>query len=163
MSEEQKKKEQNYYDLAPGNVLQNMYIKYRLNRYARQPRTFIELGPGNGNISNILLSRGLSGIGYDLNDAACGKNRAKNNEFIKSGMYKIENSDFFNASNTEKVDLIFSSHVLEHLSSEDLELFFIKCKSLLNVGGKIVSLVPSSMKHWGIEDETVGHRLLSLA
>lgn len=157
MSQKQNKTEQSYYDLAPGNILQNMYVKYRLNRYTKQPMTFIELGSGNGNISNILLSRGLSGTGYDLSNTACINNRNKNSRFISSGMYKVENCDFFEIPNTKKADLIMSSCVLEHLSSDRLELFFSKCKSLLNEGGRIVSLVPSSMRYWGIEDQTVGH------
>jgi len=157
VSEHQNPPDQRYYHFAPGNILQNMYIKHRLSKYARPSMKFIELGPGNGKISNILLSKNLRGAGYDLSDVACANNRIENADYINSGMYKVENSNFFDIPNTDKVDLIISSHVLEHLSSNDLELFFEKCKSLLNANGKIISLVPAGMKYWGFEDETVGH------
>ena len=147
----------NYYDLAPGNVLQNMYIKYRLRLFSKPSMKFIELGSGNGNISNILLNKGLSGVGYDLSDTACSNNRHKNADYIESGRYLVKNSDFFDISNSDKVDIIISSHVIEHLPQDIFDRYFEKCTSLLKPGGKIVSLVPSNMKYWSIEDETVGH------
>ena len=110
------KHEQLTYNLAPGNILQNMYLERRLKKLRKT--TFIELGSGNGNISAMLLN-------FDYRGA--------------------------------KVDVIISSHVIEHLSDELLGKYFCKCESFLNSGGVIVSLVPSSMKYWGIEDETVGH------
>ena len=110
------KHEQLTYNLAPGNILQNMYLERRLKKLRKT--TFIELGSGNGNISAMLLN-------FDYRGA--------------------------------KVDVIISSHVIEHLSDELLGKYFCKCESFLNRGGVIVSLVPSSMKYWGIEDETVGH------
>jgi len=147
----------NDYHLAPGNVLQNMYLKKRLAGFTNSSMKFIELGPGNGYISNILLRLGLNGIGYDLSDSACNNNRSTNIEYIKSGTYSAVNADFFGISEQEKVDIIISSHVLEHVPTDELDTYFEKCKSILNKNGKIITLVPSSMKHWGIEDETVGH------
>ena len=47
--------------------------------------------------------------------------------------------------------------VIEHLPEDILKPFINKCKDLLSEGGTITFLVPSSMKHWGIEDEIAGH------
>jgi len=146
-----------YYDLAPGNVLQNMYIKQRLKSFAKPEMKFIEVGAGNGNISRILLEHGLSGIGYDLNDIACSVNRENNIDYIQAGSYDVRNSNFFDIPNEDKVDIIISSHVLEHFPPETLIKYFDKCKDILNNNGRIITLVPSCMKYWGIEDETVGH------
>ena len=146
-----------YYDLAPGNVLQNMYIKRRLKSFAKPEMKFIEIGAGSGNISKILLNNGLSGIGYDLNDTACSINREKNADYIQSGRYEIRHSNFFDIPSTDRADIIISSHVLEHFPLETLIEFFDKCKEILNNNGRIITLVPSGMKYWGIEDETVGH------
>ena len=137
--------------------VRGLYIKYRLKSLKKTSKRFVELGSGNGNISNILLKRGLCGVGYDLSDTACTNNAETNAEYCKSGNYEIKNGDFFDHQNINKVDAIISSHVLEHLSEDELNNYFVKCKSILNDGGKIISLVPSSMKHWGVEDETVGH------
>jgi SAM-dependent methyltransferase len=143
------------YDLAPGNILQNMYLKHRLKKYYEKT-TFIEVGSGNGNISTILLESGMRGIGFDLNKTACNINRIKNTLYIESGMYTIENSDFFEFTD-KKVDIIISSHVIEHFSKDTMKAYFGTGKPLKKKGGGIISLVPSSMKYWGIEDETTGH------
>jgi len=150
------KQEKLTYNLAPGNILQNMYLKSRLRQLQGSKKTFIELGSGNGNISAILLNSGMSGIGFDLSETACDLNRKKNGSYIKDGMYQVEEADFFDYKGA-KVDVIISSHVIEHFPDELLDQYFSKCESLLNRGGVIISLVPSSMKYWGIEDETVGH------
>lgn len=123
------------YNLAPRNILQNMVIKKRVtylkdNGYNR----FIEIGSGNGNISKILLDTGFSGIGYDLSEQVCEVNKGLNNEYIKTGMHKVENTDFFHTTENN-VDIIISSHVIEHLSDNMLENFFIKCNNILKEGG----------------------------
>ena len=67
-------------EIAPGSILQRMHIKSRLKTFS--PKTFCEIGSGNGYISNLLLKQGLTGVGYDLNDSACENNRALNINFI---------------------------------------------------------------------------------
>lgn len=122
------------YDLAPGNILQNMYIKRRLKKY-NEKTTFMEVGSGNGNISTILLESGMRGIGFDLSKTVCDINRIKNKFYIRSGMYAVKNSDFFEFTDDTKVDIIISSHVIEHFSDDTMKAYFVKCKSLLNRGG----------------------------
>lgn len=128
------KQEKLTYNLAPGNILQNMYLKSRLRQLQGSKKTFIELGSGNGNISAILLNSGMSGIGFDLSETACDLNRKKNGSYIKDGMYQVEEADFFDYKGA-KVDVIISSHVIEHFPDELLEQYFSKCESLLNRGG----------------------------
>ena len=118
--------------------------------------TFIEVGAGNGNISNILLQAGLDGIGFDLNDSACAINSRKNEFYIEKKKYSVRNSDFL-AYDGPSVDIVISSHVMEHLPDDAVDLFFKKACSVLKDGGFIISLVPSGMKYWGIEDDTAGH------
>jgi SAM-dependent methyltransferase len=131
-------------------------LKRRLKEWAKEEMSFIELGCGNGNISKILLDAGMSGVGYDLSDAACKSSAEENRSYIDAGKYRVENADFFCVSDV-KVDFILSSHVIEHFPDETLSSYFDKCKTLLKPGGRVVSLVPASMSQWGIEDETVGH------
>jgi len=149
------------YDMAPGNILQNMYIKSRLKKILKinshQTLNFIELGSGNGNISKILLSFGFNGIGFDISNEACKINYQKNERYIKNGFYQILNTDYFNYEGNP-VDIVISSHTLEHLTDNELKQFFNKSIAMLkNRGGRIITLVPACMKYWGIEDETVGH------
>lgn len=141
--------------LPPGNILQNLYIKERVRK--NKPKNFLEIGSGNGHISNILLKFGIKGVGYDLNLSACDNNSILNKKYINSGIYEVINDDFLNLITETKYDLIISSMVIEHLPEDILKPFINKCKDLLSEGGTITFLVPSSMKHWGIEDEIAGH------
>ena len=47
--------------------------------------------------------------------------------------------------------------VIEHMPAEVLNDYFLECKKVLNENGIIITFVPSSMIHWGIEDEIAGH------
>ena len=65
--------------LPPGNILQYLFLKERLNRYRGiGKKSFIEIGSGNGNVSEIFLKKGFEGIGFDLNESACANNRKHN-------------------------------------------------------------------------------------
>ncbi len=141
--------------LPPGNILQNIYLKERikLNKW----KTFIEVGAGNGYVSNILLKKGFSGIGCDLNQSACFNNAELNKSFVNKGNYAVLHQDMLSIETPQKFDLLISSMVIEHLPPKTLNEFILKCKSLLNKNGAMIFYVPASMKYWGIEDEIAGH------
>lgn len=143
------------YRLAPGNVLQLMYLKQRLAPLGH--KRFVEVGAGNGHVSHCLLELGLSGVGFDLNASACENNARLNRDAIASGRYRVENSNFLTADVADRADVIISSMVLEHLGPEELDAYFERCRSVQALGGRIVTLVPGSPAHWGIEDEIAGH------
>jgi len=141
--------------LPPGNILQNLYLKERLRE--NKWKTFLEIGSGNGYLSNVMLTSGLSGTGCDLNQDACKNNSEHNARYIEKGRYKVLNKDFTTLSTDEKYDLIIAAMVIEHIPDEELKGFISKCKSVLSPSGSVVFFVPSSMKYWGIEDEIAGH------
>jgi SAM-dependent methyltransferase len=141
--------------LPPGNILQNIYLKRKLKR--QNWKNFIEIGSGNGYLSNILLNHGLVGFGCDLNNGACVNNEKLNQKFISKGLYKALNLNFLDFEDTAKYDLIISSMVIEHLEEEDLSKLIFRAKEKLNKNGSLLFFVPSSMKYWGIEDEIAGH------
>jgi len=144
--------------LPPGNILQYLHLKERLNVHLKDgAKKFIEVGSGNGNVSRLFLNKGYHGIGFDLNQSACDNNTALNAKFIKNKSYQIYNDDFITKENLEKVDIIISCMVIEHMPNEILNNYFEKCFETLNTGGMLITLVPSSMKHWGIEDDIAGH------
>lgn len=117
---------------------------------------FIEMGAGNGKISSILLEAGLNGIGFDLSEKACVNNSKRNEVYLSRQQYAVRNSNFLDYDG-DKVDIIISSHVIEHLAEEDVDLFLKKSSSILKPGGRVISIVPAGKKYWGIEDETSGH------
>lgn len=142
-------------ELAPGSILQRIYLNERINTF--KAKSFCEVGSGNGFISKLLLEKGMSGVGFDLNSSACENNKQLNAQYIAQNKYKVINGNFFEGNLTDKFDLIISCMVIEHLDAEMVHDYFEVCKKYLNKNGKIVVLVPSSMKHWGIEDEIAGH------
>lgn len=141
--------------LAPGNILQNLYIKGRIRSI--KPATFCEIGSGNGHVSRILLEMGLTGKGYDLNESACENNAELNSKYIQEKKYSVSNGDFLAERSGEKYDFIFSCMVIEHLDDPTLEKYFQRCKEVLAPGGTIAVFVPANMSYWGIEDEIAGH------
>jgi SAM-dependent methyltransferase len=145
------------YEIAPGSILQRMFLTERLSHFAKPGMTFVELGSGNGYNSNLLLASGMSGTGIDLNLSACENNKELNAYYIDNKRYSVSNGDFFSFIPAEKVDLLFSCMVIEHMPEEMVKAYFTKAKEIVKPGGRIITMVPGSMKHWGIEDEIAGH------
>ena len=141
---------------APGTILQFLFIKERLRSLKKERMSFIEVGSGKGYLSQLLLSEGHTGIGVDLNKAACDFNRELNEMYISKGDYEVNNSDF-NTIEKNHFDFLISSLVIEHLNEDELNLFIEKGKNLIRKGGRLIFLVPSNMMAWGIEDEIAGH------
>jgi len=143
-------------NLAPGTVLQFMFVRKRLNKVFQGKSEFVDVGSGNGYLSNLLLKNGYSGYGVDLNSSACENNKNLNREFIKSGKYIIENGDFNNLQKKD-FDFLISSMVIEHIGDNDLKIFIKNAKRVIKPQGRLCFLVPSNMSAWGIEDEIAGH------
>lgn len=145
------------YEIAPGSILQRMYLKNRIEKNLLRGKKFLEVGAGTGYQSRILLEAGMTGKGLDLNIESCKTNQELNASFISQGLYEVEHKNFFDENPNEKYDLILSCMVIEHLPDEDVFKYFEQCKKYLKAGGIIITLVPSCMKYWGIEDEVAGH------
>ena len=143
------------YRLAPGHILQRLYLRERLRR--RGLRTFVEVGAGAGITCETLLALGMTGSAFDLNAEACDANERLNAAAIRAGRFAVRREDFL-AARVDPVDLVISSMVIEHLVAEDVRKYFARARALLTDGGLIVTVVPGSPRHWGIEDEVAGHQ-----
>lgn len=147
-------------ELAPGYILQQMFIKRRLRALyskSKQNVRFYEVGTGKGANTSILLKMGFSGVGYELNPKACLTTALLNKQYIDAGKFVVKNENFITTDIVERVDFVFSSMVIEHLSQEEVAAYINKCKAVLKPNGVVISLVPANMKYWGIEDEVAGH------
>lgn len=131
-------------------VLENNYMfhqeiyqgvkEFLTHRYYGHPFTLLDLGCGSAqHLAPILASLPISRyIGYDLSDIALGyakQNLASLNcplEFHQNNLIQgVENS-------TEKVDVIFSSFALHHLSLEEKANFFELAYKKLNDKGVLL-------------------------
>lgn len=141
--------------LAPGNILQLLYIRERVRQLPASSK-FLEIGAGNGMISTELLKMGLKGTAVDLNESACNNNRMANKKYILNNSFSVLHDNFMNISEDD-FDVIISCMVIEHIPEPALTSFIQKAVSLLSRNGTIIFLVPSGMKFWGIEDDIAGH------
>lgn len=144
--------------LPPGTLLQLMYLQERLHRLP--PGRFIEIGPGSGEITSLLLSCGWTGCSYDLESKTISSLRLRFAKEIVEHRFMPINGDYLSSSalpEDEKVDLVISCMVMEHLEDEVQFAFMKKSESCLKKEGIMIGLVPSSPEHWGIEDDIAGH------
>lgn len=143
--------------LPPGTILQLEYLRERLRKVT--PGQFIEIGPGAGETSSLLLNLGWKGVAYDLEMRTVERLKTRFPQEISEGRYDVSNQDFFTLTpdSINKVDLIISCMVMEHFNDEMESKFLQQSRELLNDHGLMIGLVPASQNHWGIEDEIAGH------
>ena len=143
--------------LPPGTILQLMYLRERLVNI--KPGFFIEIGPGSGEISGLLLELGWVGVSHDLNLRTLDRLRDRFKNQISEGRFDARNEDFLkaDASSFGRTDLIISCMVMEHFSDELENKFVQRSAELLTDDGFMVGFVPASPAHWGIEDDIAGH------
>jgi SAM-dependent methyltransferase len=142
----------------PGTILQGMYLKERLRRL--KPGRFLEVGCGSGWVSEILLGQGWTGAGIDLNAPSLARAEATNRAFVRDGRYRTRHTDFLEADpwlDHARFDLIISCMVVEHMDDACESAYFRRCRQLLAPDGLLITIVPGSEPHWGIEDEIAGH------
>jgi SAM-dependent methyltransferase len=142
--------------LAPGTILQFLYVNERLRR--RAPGRFVEVGAGEGELSHVLLEAGWRGRAYDLNHEALAHAATRNAGFVDSGRLELVEGDWltmpFEPCTT---DLVVAAMVLEHLPDKDVIRFLDRAAESLTASGELVLIVPGSPAHWGIEDDVAGH------
>jgi SAM-dependent methyltransferase len=142
--------------LAPGTILQRMYLRERLAHLAAG--RFVEVGVGGGTMTDVLLDRGWTGIGYEVSAEAARLAAARLDRYIRQGRFTIQQTDWLSGGDdVPPADLIISSMVLEHLSEADEREYFRRCERTLGPAGLAILIVPASPTHWGIEDEVAGH------
>jgi SAM-dependent methyltransferase len=141
--------------LPPGTMLQLMYLRERLLRLPIG--RFIEIGPGSGEITNLLLNIGWAGRSYDLEVKTIKALKGRFSKEIVEHRFEPVNEDYLLAPVNEKVDLVISCMVMEHLEDNAQSEFMHKSLENLRQGGIMIGLVPGSPAHWGIEDDIAGH------
>lgn len=140
--------------LPPGTILQLMYLRERLENI--QPGRFVEIGPGSGEITALLLELGWRGCSCDLEEVTIARLRNRFCDEVAAGKLEAFHGDFLMLPD-DSVNLIISCMVMEHLDEDDQKAFMDKAALLLKDDGQMIGLVPASPVHWGIEDDIAGH------
>jgi SAM-dependent methyltransferase len=141
--------------LAPGTILQHMYLAERLR--AMRPGRFIEVGVGRGHLSRLLLQRGWQGVGWERSAEAARSARRVNAGDVAAGRYEVREGDWLTAAPDGPADIVISAGVIEHLPTEQEAEYFARTRRALRRRGLAIVLVPASPRHWGVEDELAGH------
>ena len=138
--------------LPPGTILQLMHVRERLTRI--KPGVFVEVGPGTGEITALLLELGWRGTAYDLSTETVESLQNRFSDAIRSGTLVVAEADFCTlVLEPQSVNLVISSMVIEHLDDATEALYFEKARACLTAGGVAIHLVPAHMRYWGIEDD----------
>ncbi len=140
--------------LPPGTILQLMYLKERLSQIPAG--RFIEIGPGNGEITRMLLDHGWQGVSYDLAEKTIEGLKVRFAKEISERRFAPVLGNYI-VSATERADLVISCMVMEHLEDDVEQKYMCQSARLLNKNGLMIGLVPGSPDHWGIEDDIAGH------
>lgn len=141
--------------LPPGTLLQLMYLRERLSGIPAG--RFVEIGPGAGHISALLLSLGWIGTAYDLEPKTIAFLEQRFRVEIAQGRYRAVEGNWLQTTSTEKSDLVLSCMMMEHLDPTEERHFLNRAMKELSPCGKMISIVPGSPNHWGIEDDVAGH------
>ena len=141
--------------LPPGTLLQLMYLRERLERIPAG--RFAEIGPGSGEITRLLLDMGWSGSAYDLGENTIADLKIRFAAEINAGRITVLNQDFLLSAPQKSADLVISCMVMEHLEDATQIQFLHAASRALKPEGRMIALVPSSPRHWGIEDDIAGH------
>jgi len=134
-------------ELLNTEVMKN-YNSFRVSlamKYAAYSKTVIDFGAGIGTLSLIFRDK------FKI-QPLCLEIDKTNKEYLEKRGFDI-GDDLSTIEN--KVDLIFSSNVLEHIEDDVSVLRDMKTK--LEEGGKIFLYLPAKMLLWSKLDEEVGH------
>ena len=119
-------------------------------------KTFVDVGCGNGTISKLLCSMGMSGTGVDFSKLSLETSAVTLKDEIAAGRYKLVEGDATKLETPlEPADLVLSYMVMEHV--HDDVGFVQTLSSLTKKGGYLALCVPGRRDRWSFEDETVGH------
>lgn len=99
----------------------------------------VDIGPGRGDISTILLNNNfkVTGIGLDFNQDI--ENLCRQHEEYSFIQQNVDNV-FPKSEKLNEIDAIIASHIIEHLT--DPIKFLKNCHNVLRENGKLCVIVP---------------------
>ena len=95
--------------LPPGTILQLLYLEERVKQI--DPGRFLEIGPGTGEISRMLLNMGWAGVSYDLEPQTVQRLRLRFSREVEEGRYRPVCGDFLASVDADlgHFDMVISS------------------------------------------------------
>jgi SAM-dependent methyltransferase len=139
---------------APRYLMRLALIEQFVTRLPTDIRSFLEIGPGMGDLSLYLGRRfpDADGILLDFSSDCIDilRQRTMNNPRLH-----LRTGDFMTMPHGERHDLIIACEVFEHIN-DDITAFRI-VSELLHPGGHFIFSAPAFMRKWQRADEYAGH------
>jgi O-antigen chain-terminating methyltransferase len=111
---------------------QKKYLKFFKNC-----KKVVDLGCGRGEFLELLNENKINALGIDIEEKAI--------QICKNKGLQVKKENVFDyLSNTDKIDGIFASHLIEHLKNHELIRFIKACYNKLKKGGFICLVTPNS-------------------
>lgn len=131
-----------------------LFRRYEIMRRVKKGGHFLEIGPGNLDLAQDLLTKFTEGTLIDFNTTDVEQIYAELKESYKQRL-KLIIADFSQYQFSQKFDCVVACEVLEHI--EDDGMFLRKTNDLLINCGELILSVPARKKYWSKDDEIVGH------
>lgn len=139
---------------APRYLMRLALIEQMAARLPMNIRSFLEIGPGMGDLSLYLGRRfpEADGILLDFSSDCIDilRQRTAHNPRLQ-----LKTGDFMTMPHEERHDLIIACEVFEHIN-DDITAFRI-VSELLHPGGHFIFSAPAFMRKWQRADEYAGH------
>ncbi|OGI51618.1 MAG: hypothetical protein A3A87_09980 [Candidatus Muproteobacteria bacterium RIFCSPLOWO2_01_FULL_60_18] len=139
---------------APRYLMRLALIEQLVARLPTNIRSFLEIGPGMGDLSLYLGRRfpEANGILLDFSSDCIDILRLRT---AHNPRLQLRTGDFMTMSHEERHDLIVACEVFEHIN-DDVTAFRI-VSELLCPGGYFIFSAPAFMRKWQRADEYAGH------
>lgn len=139
---------------APRYLMRVDCIARLLEKHVKEVNTFLEIGPGLGDVSAWALQKYPTATGQiiEFSETAAGHLQQR---FSGSARLSIHTHDFLAETSQASFDLILAFEVLEHIEQDLVALQQIQ--RALRPGGFFLMSVPAYMKKWQKVDEWAGH------
>lgn len=139
---------------APRYLMRLSQVDKLLNDLPVDPKSFLEIGPGMGDISEYLVHRypDILGLVTDISPSSI-EIVAKRLEGVRN--LSVVLSDLTSIQGSDRFDLVIACEVFEHIADDDAA--FQTVHRLLRTGGHFLFSAPAFMAKWGPADEYGGH------
>lgn len=139
---------------APRYLMRLDLIDRLLDRLPRAPESFLEIGPGQGDIAQSLLDRfpGTNGVAVDMAEQSIEQCRAR---FAGDPRMTMVLTDAHLLAYEKRFDIVVACEVLEHI--EDDRTVIRRIHDALRPNGHAILSVPAFAQKWEVSDRYVGH------
>jgi SAM-dependent methyltransferase len=139
---------------SPRYLMRIALLEKLLRRLPETLDSFLEIGPGMGDVSNF-LAHSFAGVHGDVVDISEHTVDLVQRRLGDTDGISCFVSDIADIEGSNKYDLVIACEVFEHLKDDDAA--FHTVNNLMRPGGHFLFSVPAFMKKWGPADEYGGH------